>query len=336
MMDAGAAMAKPRHRLLERQLRMARRAGNGGPLDIATLLDLVSQAYEEQDNIVKLNGHATNLMSEELMEANTRLRADIARRETVEAQLVEARDAALAADRAKTEFLANMSHELRTPLNAIIGFSEMMDQKILGPLDSPPYEEYVGDILHAGRHLLAIINDVLDMARVEAKALRMNFRPLDPRTIIEDCLRLLRPEAEAAQLTLEGDFASDLPAIKADPTRLRQVVVNLVCNAVKFTPAGGRVTVSASSGPDGVKIRIADTGIGMTEEEVEIARQPFRQVGSVYSRNNQGGAGLGLPIAKALVELHGGTLAITSRKGAGTVVSATLPLARADTPNPLA
>ncbi len=246
-----------------------------------------------------------------------------------EEKLRDAKDQAEQANRAKTHFLANMGHELRTPLNAIIGFSELISDEAMGPVGVPQYRIYAGDIAGSGRHLLAIINDILDMAHSEAGTLALETERLDFAALLDDChAEIARGCAEAGH-TLAFDTAPDLPAIEADPGRLRQVILNLTSNAIKFTPQGGRIELAARSGENGdVAFVVADTGIGMSREEIDVALEPFRQVDSALSRRYEG-TGLGLPLTKKLVEQHGGTLEIESRKGEGTRATVRLPAARA-------
>ena len=246
-----------------------------------------------------------------------------------------AKEEAEAASRSKSEFLANMSHELRTPLNAIIGFSDLMADEKYGSLGNRRYLQYIRDIGDSGRHLLDLINDVLDISKVERGKLELVEEPVDVAEIVDDCIRLMRQRAEAAQLLLAVEVEAPLPPLRADGLRIKQVLLNLLSNAVKFTPAGGRVKVRALAREDGLKLVVEDTGIGMDAAGVELALRPFGQVDAKLARK-YAGTGLGLPLSKAIVELHGGTLEIQSRLGAGTVVTAALPArpiiaARADT-----
>ena len=233
--------------------------------------------------------------------------------------------AAEGASQAKSEFLANMSHELRTPLNAINGFSEMMSREMFGPLGDRRYREYAGDILSSGQHLLALINDILDMSKIEAGKMNMHPEPLDLLEIVEETARLLRTRAESAGLAMTIEVPEDLPEVEADFRALKQILLNLLSNAVKFTPRGGKVRLFArSEGAGGrIVVGITDTGIGIAEADMERLARPFEQIESQHSKTQQG-TGLGLALTKSLVELHGGTLAIDSKAGAGTTVSFTL------------
>jgi signal transduction histidine kinase len=240
---------------------------------------------------------------------------------------VEERTIELAnANRAKSMFLANMSHELRTPLNAVIGFSEMIHREVMGPLGVPAYKEYGQYIHESGSHLLALVEEMLDLAKVEAGKLEIQRVPTQPGALLADSLAMLGPIAEAGKVELvtEGD-PSSWPELEGDPVKLKQVFVNLLGNAIKFTPAGGRVTVSGEAGNGELRVCIRDTGIGMREEDIPLVVQPFYRVNSVLDSRHQG-AGLGLPFAKSVVELHGGTLAIDSVLGSGTAVTISLPL----------
>jgi signal transduction histidine kinase len=242
-------------------------------------------------------------------------------------ELVRARDKAEAAGRAKSEFLASMSHELRTPLNAIIGFAEVIEQETFGPAP-PRYREYAGDIRGSGRHLLQVINDILDLSKVEAGQMLLHEARLDPALVMQGCVRLIKPRAAQSNVRISTTFEPRLPVLLADEARLRQIGLNLLSNAVKFTKAGGRVSISTGLDRNGgIAIAVADTGIGMSADEIAIALEPFRQVTSSLSRSNEG-TGLGLPLTKNLVELHGGQLAIASTAGRGTTVTVTFPPSR--------
>jgi len=246
-------------------------------------------------------------------------------RKRVESQLVEAKNSAESASRAKSEFLANMSHELRTPLNAIIGFSEILKQEPLGPLGHASYREYVRDVHESGVHLLKIINDILDLSKIEVGKLSLNEMPIDLRDAVESCIRIVRERAATAELDLTADLSAQLPILNADERMVKQVLLNLLSNAIKFTPAGGTVRVSAGINADcGMFIRIADSGIGIAPADIEMALQPFVQIDSTLQRKYQG-TGLGLPLARSMVEMHGGRFIIESTVGAGTTITVHFP-----------
>ncbi|NNG04726.1 MAG: hypothetical protein HKM95_11575 [Inquilinus sp.] len=253
--------------------------------------------------------------------------ADITESKEHEEALVRAQEEAVRANAAKSEFLANMSHELRTPLNAVIGFSEVMKEQLLGRIGTPRYIEYSKNIHDSGRLLLDLINDILDLSRVEAGRMVLWRQAVDMHLVTEECRRLVEPAAAVAKVSLvyPSSCCADWPPLHADKTKLKQILLNILSNAIKFTPPGGTVTMKADCGPDGAfRISIADTGIGMAPESIPLVLQPFQRVEPAHRRRFPG-TGLGLPLAKALVELHGGTLDIESGPDRGTTVSITLP-----------
>ncbi|WP_293474600.1 ATP-binding protein [Phenylobacterium sp.] len=278
--------------------------------------------------VLKTQEEARRIKEEELRRAVTNLElsqeqlSELARK--YEAEKIRAE----AANQAKSDFLANMSHELRTPLNAINGFSEIMSGELFGPLGDARYRDYSKDILSSGQHLLALINDILDMAKIEAGKLNLRFEPICVEEIAEDAIRLVRNRAESAGLALALDFV-DLPDVEADHRAVKQILLNLLSNAIKFTPRGGKITVAAELRDDPlgqrVKISVHDTGIGISAQDLERLARPFEQVESQHSKTTQG-TGLGLALTKSLVEMHGGLLDLKSAPGQGTTASFALPL----------
>jgi len=253
---------------------------------------------------------------------NQRLQQEEAKRS---GELASAHDEAQAANRAKSEFLANMSHELRTPLNAIIGFSEIMQRELHGALGSERYNDYARDIHQSGHHLLEIINDILDIAKVEAGKLELRHAHIQVKDLFASCSRLMGERAASAGVSLIVELPEEAAELIADDTRLRQILLNLLSNAIKFTPSGGTVVMRAGVNQDGnCELHVADTGIGMTEKEISLAMQPFTQIDNSLSRRFEG-TGLGLPLTKALVELHSGELKLQSERGVGTTASILLP-----------
>jgi signal transduction histidine kinase len=243
-------------------------------------------------------------------------------------RLGEAKGTAEKASRAKSEFLAHMSHELRTPLNAIIGFAEVMRLELLGPLGRARYREYINDIHQSGQHLLSLIDDVLDMSRIEAGRFELHEEAVDLAAIAGEALTLVRPIAEKSSVSLLASDASLLALLHADERAVKQMLVNLLANAVKFTPAGGTVRLSARFSEDGdLALTVADTGVGMTPREIEDSVVPFVQVDSRLARRTPG-SGLGLPITKRLIEMHGGRLVLESAPGKGTTATLYFPANR--------
>jgi len=240
----------------------------------------------------------------------------------------EARRRAEAANVAKSKFLANMSHELRTPLNAVLGFSEMMRTEVLGPMSNPTYKGYAEDIHSSGEHLLNLINQVLDLSRIEAGRYELNEEPVVLTDVMEDCRRLLSLRAESKGLKIIEDFSEDMPRLLAEKRAVRQICLNLLSNAIKFTPPNGAITLSVGANRRGEQyISVKDSGPGIPSGEIPRVMSPFGQ-GSLASASTEGGSGLGLPIVKGLVDLHGGRFDLKSRPRQGTEVKIVFPRSR--------
>lgn len=239
--------------------------------------------------------------------------------------LFHAREKERKANKAKSEFLANMSHELRTPLNSIIGFSEMVKLQAIGPVENERYLEYAGHIHSSGKHLLDLINDMLDLAKVEAGKLELEEEVVDFGRVYEGCRTLLEHRIAADGLRVTLTLPDDPPLLLADERKIRQILFNLLSNAIKHTPKGGRITTTVHTHPEtGFMLSISDTGAGMAPEDIPKALEPFGQVGDPLVKDDVG-TGLGLPLTKALVELHGGTIELASQPGLGTTAIVTLP-----------
>jgi two-component system, cell cycle sensor histidine kinase PleC len=252
------------------------------------------------------------------------IRTDITSLKLNEEALREASRRAGAANLAKSQFLANMSHELRSPLNVIIGFAEMIESQMFGSLGSPKYAEYIHDIRESGQHLLALINDILDLSKIEADKYVLYPEPLCVPTLVRTCLRSFRLRAEEAGVRLEYS-GGDIPRITADERAIKQVLINLLSNAIKFTPSGGTITLQAAVEDQVVVVSVTDTGHGIPAADLPRIGQPFEQSVKPDGKQSEG-TGLGLALSRRLVELHSGSLEIQSQEGAGTEVTVRLPL----------
>jgi two-component system cell cycle sensor histidine kinase PleC len=263
-----------------------------------------------------------------LLRREATARAELERLRSELAAAQAARVAAEDASRAKSTFLATMSHELRTPLNAILGFSEVMKTEVMGPLANPIYKDYAGNIHDSGAHLLHLINDLLDLSRIEAGRYELYEEDVRLADIVDDCCRLLALKAEARSIAIEVDCTGELPPVRADERAMRQVCLNLLTNAVKFTPDGGTVRVALSEdGSRWQSVTVVDSGPGMSDEEIALVLEPYRQ-GSAARRSGEHGTGLGLPIVHRLVKLHGGRFVLGSKPGHGTQAVVALPPGR--------
>ncbi len=288
-----------------------RRAADGGLVTVG--VDISTLKHKEEDL-------ARN--ERRLTDALTRAESQEYRIKALAREAHEERQKAEEASRAKSTFLANMSHELRTPLNAVIGFSEIMAKELFGPIGNEQYKQYSNDIFESGNHLLDLINDILDMAKIEANKLTLSPRPLDPMVAIEQAVRLTKRKAEEKGLSIVVD-AEGIPEIEADHRAVKQILLNLLSNAVKFTDAGA-IMVYARASASLLTLRVIDTGCGIPPEHLPRLARPFEQIEEELTRNHHG-TGLGLALTKSLTEMHGGKLAIQSDVGRGTIVTVTLP-----------
>ena len=290
-----------------------RRTKDGGYVSVGT-------------DITALKTHEEKLVDSEKRQIATiaDLRASQQRLAELAEKYAEEKTRAEEANAAKSKFLANMSHELRTPLNAIIGFSEIMESGMFGPLGAEKYIEYCSDIHDSGQYLLDVINDILDMSKIEAGRIRLDFEDLDLDTLLAESMRVVSSKAGENQLEVVSRIAPDLQ-LRADRRAIKQIALNLLSNAVKFTPAGGKITVRGRMSEGFVTLGIADSGIGIAEDALTRLGRPFEQVESQLTKSHQG-SGLGLAIAKSLIELHGGCMRIRSTLGKGTLVIVRLPL----------
>ncbi len=257
-------------------------------------------------------------------QARTQLREELAERERLLADLRVTKDAAERANRAKSAFLATVSHELRTPLNAIIGFSEVITTKTFGPIGVPRYQEYLEDIHNSGVHLLSIINDILDMSKIEAGEMKVEEAPFDLSEVAKASVRLIATRADKRRIEIRCKFPDDLPALLGDARIVKQILINLLSNSIKFTPEGGAVTLAASVDAAGFRVTVADTGIGIPADKFDVIFEPFGQVDSRLARGYEG-TGLGLSLVKSMVELHGGSIEIESEVDCGTTVAVLFP-----------
>jgi two-component system cell cycle sensor histidine kinase PleC len=322
--DANGAM--PGARTFEAQLDNGswlhiseRRTKDGGYVAVGTDITRI-KAHEQKlvDNDLRLRATVIDLKrSQTALEHQAIELADLAQKYSDEKNRAEE------ANQTKSKFLANMSHELRTPLNAIIGFSEIMGSGMFGTLGSEKYQEYCHDILTSGHYLLEVINDILDMSKIEAGRMKLDLESLDLGKALAESLRVVAGRAETKNLVLRAEIVDNIPVV-ADRRAVKQILINLLSNAVKFTPDGGKVTVRSRVLSESIVLMIADTGIGIAQQSLRRLGQPFEQVESQLTKTYHG-SGLGLAIAKSLTNLHGGSMRLRSTLGAGTVVLVRLP-----------
>ncbi len=288
------------------------------------MLDMYLRPQKRQSLLQRYGDQLGHIVEHKLTEMALRAAKQEAERsaDAARAALLNAESA----NRAKTEFLANMSHELRTPLNAIIGFSEIIQNEIMGTIKgNPKYVDYARDIRGAGTHLLGVINDILDIAKIEAGQLDRREDVFEIGEALDACVQMLADQAAESGLRLVREGQDTLPCLYGDEKKFKQIVINLLSNAIKFTSEGGTVTLGAEVEAEGsLKVTVSDTGIGIAAEDLENALAPFYQVDSAYCRTLEG-TGLGLPISRALAELHGGSLDLESEPGVGTTVIVRFP-----------
>jgi two-component system cell cycle sensor histidine kinase PleC len=307
-----------------------RRTKDGGYVSVGTDITRIKEHEQKLvENDHRLRATVTDLKrSQGELERQAIELADLAEKYSREKNRAEE------ANQTKSKFLANMSHELRTPLNAIIGFSEIMGSGMFGTLGSEKYQEYCHDILTSGHYLLEVINDILDMSKIEAGRMKLDLEQLDLSKTLSESLRVVSGRADHKNLTLDADIEGAISMV-ADRRAIKQVIVNLLSNAVKFTPDGGKVVVRTRLFSDAIVLTIADTGIGIAPQSLARLGRPFEQVESQLTKSYHG-SGLGLAIARSLTNLHGGSMRLRSKLGAGTVVCVTLPRdareARAEVP----
>ena len=305
------------------------RATNDALQDRNRLLDEQRMQLQESESALTAQAEELRATNEELEETGRILNEANVQLQQARDELEKKAAEVIRASQYKSEFLANMSHELRTPLNAINGFSEIMSSEMFGPLGHPRYKEYAVDILGSGQHLLSLINDILDMSKIEAGKLNLRFEPVAIDEVVEDTLRLVRQKAERAGLKLRVHLPQ-LPEISADFRALKQILLNLLTNSVKFTPTGGTLTISAIATETNVHITVADTGIGIARKDMERLARPFEQIENQFSKTREG-TGLGLALTKSLIEMHNGRFEVDSVLGEGTTCTVILPIAQTAT-----
>ena len=307
------------------------------PLDAASIRLLVAAAVGVLISVIWLTGmlgdsrRVTMLALSAVSILGLGLVLELRKRYAAEEAVLHAKEEADNANRAKSAFLATMSHELRTPLNAIIGFADIIQSEVMGPVGNDKYRSYVTDIHVSGTHLLQVINDILDLTKAEVGMLELYEEIIDVSEVVGAVTRISRPSIDKAGLTITLDIPADLPQLRADERKVRQVLFNLIGNAVKFTPEGGHIAISSRFDPKaGIEIVVADTGIGIAQQDLNRVLEPFVQIDSLLSRHYDG-TGLGLPAVKTMMELHDGKLQLSSEPGSGTKAMVIFPAKRAVT-----
>lgn len=287
------------------------------------------ETRENKEPAPKTDDRKSSELIDKLQGRNTELEREVARHRDVEVSLLTTMRDIRAASQAKSEFLANMSHELRTPLNAIIGFAEIMESQLVGPLGSDQYVGYAKDVRESGQYLLELINDILDLSKIESGQLEFVEDAVDLRDTAEVCMRMVADQATEAGLKTELDIAGDLPQIHANTRMIRQILLNLLSNAIKFTPSGGKINLNLVREADSkdIILSVEDNGICIDQKDIARVMRPFEQVESAQDSSHRG-TGLGLPMAKSLVELHGGVFTLESAVGQGTTISIRFPAKR--------
>ena len=297
----------------------------GIPLDRGDAIEIVVGRRANSDAVVDVRIIRTVWDGDPILLATLR---DISLRKRAERALLAAKQEAELASATKSRFLAHMSHELRTPLNSILGFTEMMQRGLFGEIGNPRYADYLDTISYSATHLLTLINNLLDLSKIEAGREELEEETVDIRALLQAAAVAEQPTAQEHRLTLDCEVAPHPQLLRADPVKLKQIVLNLLSNAIKFTPEGGSVTLSGRGAGGGYEIVVADSGCGMDQDDIPQAMGSFGQIRNPYRRTGDRGTGLGLPIARSLAELHQGSLEIVSRRGFGTRVTVRLPADR--------
>lgn len=298
------------------------------------------QIYEADVRYADGSNHTVEFRKSVFKDANTGAPAgmigvmlDVTTLRSTEAHLLRALDLAETANRSKSLFLANVSHELRTPLNAILGFSQVIQNEVFGPVGNPRYIDYAGDIIRSGGYLLGLIDDIIDLSRIEADRMDLDVAPTDIRALIEECVSDIRIGiGVGTDISVSSEIPNDIPSVETDGAKLRQVLLNLMTNAVKYGVPRGTCVTSAWVSSDFIEIHVKDDGIGIHQDELSTIFTPFQRAATNHNRPPES-FGLGLPISKTLVERLGGTMTISSEVGVGTTATVTLPLTRGGSPN---